>query len=180
LTGASLLACLTQGRCRYYRLAGPAVAEALEAVTVLAPKTPRAADGEQTIAALRIARTCYDHLAGRLGVLVTETLVRRRFLLPRRRDFRLTKSGEAFLKELEVDVEQARRQRRAFARQCVDWTERRPHLAGALGAAVASLCFQLEWVAQVPDHRHLLLTSKGRAAFAREFAVKPAALAAQR
>ena len=180
LTGASLLACQTQGRCRYYRLAGPAVAEALEALTVLAPKTPTAVDGEQAIAPLRIARTCYDHLAGRLGVLVTEALVRRRFLLPAQREFRLTKSGEAFLRRLEVDVEQARHQRRAFARQCVDWTERRPHLAGALGAAVASRCFQLGWVARVPDHRHLLLTPKGRAAFARVFAVRAAALAAQR
>jgi len=180
LTRASLLACQTQGRCRYYRLAGPAVAEALEALTVLAPKTPTAVDGEQTIASLRIARTCYDHLAGRLGVLVTEALVRRRFLLPQQREFRLTKSGEAFLKKLEVDVEQARRQRRAFARQCVDWTEREPHLAGALGAAVALRCFQLEWVARVPAHRHLLLTPKGRAAFARVFAVRPAVLVAQR
>ena len=74
-------------------------------------------------------------------------------------------------------MEQATRQRRTFARQCVDWTELRPHLAGALGAAVASRCFQLEWVARVPDHRHLLLTPKGRAAFARVFAVRTAALA---
>src|SRR5439155_7509641 len=86
---------------------------AFEALTVLAPKTPTAVDGEQAIAPLRIARTCYDHLAGRLGVLVTEALVRRRFLLPAQREFRLTKSGEAFLRRLEVDVEQARHQRRA-------------------------------------------------------------------
>jgi DNA-binding transcriptional ArsR family regulator len=180
LTGASLLGCQTQGRCRYYRLAGPTVAEALEALTVLAPKASATAAGEPTLESLRIARTCYDHLAGRLGVLVTGTLVKRRFLLPRQRDFCLTASGEAFLKKLGVDVEQARRQRRAFARQCVDWTERAPHLAGALGAAVAARCFQLEWVARVPDHRHLALTPKGRAALARVFAVKPAALAAPR
>ena len=175
LTAASLLACRTEGRCRYYRLAGPGVAEALEALSVLAPKTVPTGEGAQTIDSLRMARTCYDHLAGRLGVLLTGAMVRRRFLLPRRREFRLTPSGEAFLEKLQVDVAGARRQRRAFTRQCVDWTERQPHLAGALGAAVAARCFQLEWVTRVPDHRHLVLTPKGRAGLARTFAVRLAA-----
>lgn len=179
LTKASLLACETQGRCRYYRLAGAPVAEALEALAVLAPKTPLAAGEQQgVLESLRIARTCYDHLAGRLGVRITATLIRRGYLIPRPREFRLTAPGETFLNKLGVDVEQARRQRRAFARQCVDWTERLPHLAGALGAAIATRLFQLAWVVRVADHRHLDLTPKGRTALARVFSVKPTALVA--
>src|SRR3972149_6754280 len=85
--------------CRYYRLAGPGVAEALEALSVLAPKTVPTGEGAQTIDSLRMARTCYDHLAGRLGVLLTGAMVRRRFLLPRRREVRPPPSGDAVLAE---------------------------------------------------------------------------------
>ena len=177
LTSVALLECKTEGRCRYYRLAGPGVAEAFEALTVLVPRTKKT-DGEaedrEDLWPIRLARTCYDHLAGRVGVAVTNAMVRRRHLVPGRRDFRLTRPGETFLSELGVDVERARRQRRVFARQCVDWTERRPHLAGALGAALATRSFELDWLARVPDHRHLVITAKGRSGLARVFRLKPA------
>ena len=178
MTAASLLACETSGRCRYYRLAGPAVAEALEALTVLAPKAaPDLAGSPLEIEQIRFARTCYDHLAGRLGVAITEAMVRRGYLRPESRDFRVTASGASFLRELGVNVDKAKRQRRAFARKCVDWTERRPHLAGALGAAVAARWLQQDWVRRLPEGRHLLLTPKGGSALSQWFGVKPTSLA---
>ena len=177
LTDGSLLSCETVGRCRYYRLAGSAVADALEALTVLAPKgPPRAAEPQSEIEQIRFARTCYDHLAGRLGVALTAAMLRRGYLRPGSRDFRVTASGASFLSELGVDVEKAKRQRRAFARKCVDWTERRPHLAGALGAALAARWLQQEWVRRMPEGRHLLLTPKGASALYRWFGVRPTSL----
>ena len=93
---------------------------------VLAPKgPPRAAEAQSEIEQIRFARTCYDHLAGRLGVALTEAMVGRGYLRPGSGDFRVTASGASFLRELDVNAEKAKRERRAFARKCVDWTERR-------------------------------------------------------
>ncbi len=136
LVQARLLAVEAEGRFRQYRLAGSNVGHAIEGLLALA------GDGEwyrdeltKGIEPIRIARTCYDHLAGRLGVALTQMMVKKKFLKPVGRDFRLTPSGDKFLKKFGVDVEKAKRQRRAFARQCRDWIERQPHLAGALGSS---------------------------------------------
>ena len=94
--------------------------------------------------------------------MVMDALVRRRVLKPTGRDFVLTVSGERLLGRLGVDVVTARRERRAFARQCLDWSERRAHLAGALGAAIARRCVDLRWVQPVEDERTLTLTLQGR------------------
>lgn len=172
LAAAGLVSCAAEGRCRYYRLAGPDIADAFEALTALAPKPALPPVDDNILGALRLARTCYDHLAGRLGVALTETMIRRRLLVLGGRDFRLTRAGEAFLCALGVNVERARRQRRIFARQCLDWSERRPHLAGALGAALAMRCFELGWLTPVPDARHVVITPHGRVGLARWFNVK--------
>src|SRR6266566_1395342 len=121
---------------------------------------------------LRLARTCYDHLAGRLGVRVTDAMVRRQLLKPTGRDFLLTASGARFLGRLGVDVEKARKERRAFARQCLDWSERRAHLAGALGAAVARRCLDLRWAAPVAEERTLRLTPPGLRGLRTWFGIK--------
>jgi DNA-binding transcriptional ArsR family regulator len=158
LADGALVVAEPAGRNRAYRLAGPAVAEALEALSVLAPHSVRVpADG-----ALRAARTCYDHLAGELGVGVTLALVRRRILRPDGKDFVLTASGDRTLERFGVDVENARRQRRTFARACLDWTERQPHLAGALGAALLLRFLELDWVRRGNQARLVSVTLEGR------------------
>jgi DNA-binding transcriptional ArsR family regulator len=158
LAGGALVVAEPSGRHRAYRLAGPAVAEAIEALSVLAPQRSSRppADG-----ALRAARTCYDHLAGELGVGVTQAFVRRRILRPDGMDFELTRSGEQRLAGLGVDVDGAREQRRAFARACLDWTERQPHLAGALGAAVLRRFLELDWLRRSRTGRAVRLTAAG-------------------
>src|SRR6266852_6171261 len=145
LLRARLLAMERQSRHRYFRLAAPSVGHAVEALMAVSPPRPRGAASAGPLDGLRLARTCYDHLAGRLGVSVTDAMVRRQLLKPSGRDFLLTASGARFLGRLGVDVETARKERRAFARQCLDWSERRAHLAGALGAAVARRCLDLRW-----------------------------------
>jgi DNA-binding transcriptional ArsR family regulator len=164
LLDGGLLAVRAQGRHRYYRLAGPAVAEAMEALGVIAPPRPvRSLRQSQQAQALRIARTCYDHLAGGVGVAVAEALVRAGALRPvGDRDYDLTAGGEQLLGGLGVDVAALRRQRRAFARRCLDWTERSPHLSGALGAAVLVRLLDLGWLVRGRVPRGLVLTEAGR------------------
>jgi DNA-binding transcriptional ArsR family regulator len=164
LLAGGLVSCSLSGRERRYRLASPAVAEALESLARVAPpgrvRSLRAANRAE---AMREARTCYDHLAGRLGVRLTETLVRQRVLVVRGEGYALTRAGEERLERLGIDVALARRRRRAFALACLDWSERRPHLAGSLGAALSSALLDQGWLAKRENDRGLTVTGKGRA-----------------
>jgi DNA-binding transcriptional ArsR family regulator len=178
LVEGRLLAVERQGRHRYYRLAGPQVAAALEALAVLAAGgPPRHRPPGPREAALRLARTCYDHLAGRLGVALTEAMLRDRLLAADGADYAVTAAGAARLAALAIDLEPLRRQRRCLARACLDWSERRPHLAGALGAALADRLFQLGWLDRLPESRGVRITGAGRDGLAATFALPPDALA---
>ena len=170
LVEGGLLTVDSEGRHRYYRLAGPHVAQALEALILLAPRV-RALDEPRSpkARALRQARSCYDHLAGRLGVALTEALEARGFLSPSDVDpkaFVLTPEGLAALEELGVGIPRARRGVR-LARRCLDWTERRHHLAGPLGAALLARLLELGWLAHEPEGRALRITLEGRNGLAR-------------
>ena len=152
------------GRKRLYSLASSSVGELLEELARFAPPVEVVSLRSAARAdALRAARTCYDHLAGRLGVGLTEALVARRALLLRDSSYELTVVGERLLSGLGVDVAAARTRRRSFARTCLDWSERRPHLAGALGAALANALLDRGWVERRPNDRGLSITSTGRA-----------------
>ena len=111
---------------------------------------------------MRWARTCYDHLAGQAGVAITEALLGGRSLLDWGGDLVLTASGERLLTGLGVDVEAARRSRRRFAFACLDWSERRPHLGGALGAELCRRLFELGWIRRRPGGRAVAITEEGR------------------
>lgn len=173
LTQARLLAVEKQGRNRYFRLAGPAVANAFESLMVLAADAPprRRPPGPKD-AAMRAARTCYDHLAGGLGVAVTDALICRGFLTERGEDFVITAEGLKWFEKFGIDTQTLRRARRVFARRCLDWSERRPHLAGALGAAVADQLFDREWVARIRDSRGLTITDAGRRGLRRTLGIE--------
>ena len=172
LRQGGLLTVQAQGRHRYHRLAGPAVAEAIEALALIAPPLPvRSLRQSQRAEALRFARTCYDHLAGVVGVALTDSLLRSGALRPAAgRDYRVTPRGERLLGGLGVDVGELRRRRRTFARGCLDWTERTPHLSGALGAALLERLLHLGWLACGRVPRGLVLTAAGRAGLAGTFA----------
>jgi DNA-binding transcriptional ArsR family regulator len=178
LLDGGLLGVQAQGRHRYYRLAGPAVAEAMEALSVIAPARPvRSLRQSQQAQALRFARTCHDHLAGAVGVAVADALVRVGALRPvGDRDYDLTARGTELLGGLGVDVAGVRRQRRAFARRCLDWTERSPHLSGALGAALLVCLLDLDWLVGGRVPRGLVLTDAGRHGLLRAFGCDAAVL----
>ncbi len=163
LVAGGLIVARTEGRQRLFRLAGPNVARAVEALLAIAPPPKIVALSQSRVAGdLRAARSCYDHLAGQLGVAVTEALVARGALVPDVQAYRLTGRGAEFFTSLDVDLEALRGTRRHFARQCLDWSERRPHLAGALGSALRSVFLHRSWVARKPGGRVLRVTPAGR------------------
>jgi DNA-binding transcriptional ArsR family regulator len=175
LVAGGLLLSRASGRQRLFKLASANVARAVEALSVIAPPPKIVALEQSRIAGdLREARSCYDHLAGRLGVAVTDALVARGAIVPEGDDYRLTERGRAFFASLGVDLESAGQARRRFARQCVDWSERRPHLAGALGAALRSAFLRRRWVARKTASRALRVTPEGRDWMRSALAIDPA------
>jgi DNA-binding transcriptional ArsR family regulator len=171
LTQTGLLQVASQGRHRYFRLASREIGQMLEGVTLVAalhapPRhRPRSAADE----ALRYARTCYDHLAGRLGVLVADALTAAGHLELGDEGGSVTHSGEDFFQGLGLDLAAAQRQKRRFCRPCLDWSERRMHLAGALGAALTNHFFSKAWLKPQRDSRAVTLTASGRQALQQHF-----------
>jgi DNA-binding transcriptional ArsR family regulator len=163
LTQQKLIAMRAQGRHRYFSLAGASVARALEALTVIAGR----AGGEfvpKTPTHLRSARTCYDHMAGHVAVLLRQRFEHLQWVLKRKRDgsYELTLAGANALSALGIDVQGARGQRRRFAYACIDWSERSPHIAGALGRALLDAALKQKWFVQDLDSRALTPTALGR------------------
>lgn len=161
-----------QGKHRYYRLDRPDVAAALEALTVIAGDITPRHDGPRTPPALRIARSCYDHLAGALGVALYDRWTMLDWITTTGDgSCDLTPLGRTRLEAWGIDVNAASGARRRFAFACVDWSERRPHLAGALGAAVLHRLLGQKWVARDLDSRVLRVTAVGRREMASRFGV---------
>jgi DNA-binding transcriptional ArsR family regulator len=174
LVEAGLIKVLAEGKRRYYSLAGGEVAHVLESLSVLAGRrAPPPAT--RTPPRLRAARTCYDHLAGEIAVRLHERLQAMGWLVgtgqPAKPAYDLTAAGREGLEALGVDVAAASATRRRFAFGCLDWSERRPHLGGALGAAFLDLALRREWVIRDLDSRALELTGRGRRDLAAKFGV---------
>jgi DNA-binding transcriptional ArsR family regulator len=172
LLDARLLTVESEGRHRYYRLSDPEqVVGLIESLGVLVPSPEEAkSNGTLPVGPLRRARTCYDHLAGVLGVTLTEACTERGWLTLDGRHFSLSREGEASFVDLGVDVSGARASRRIFARACLDWSERRFHLAGALGAALCSRLVDASCLEHV-DSRVVRVTPSGRRLLRRHFGV---------
>jgi len=176
LTEARLLVLDKQGRHSYYRLASPLIGRMLEAImAVAADGPPRYRPRWQGDEALRTARTCYDHLAGRLGVALADALVEHRHVVLSEDGGVVTAAGEAFFVAFGIGIGGIAHARRAFCRPCLDWSERRPHLAGALGAALAARCFERGWLERVRDTRAVRIPAAGRSGFAGTFGIDPRA-----
>ncbi|MET4070541.1 DNA-binding transcriptional ArsR family regulator [Bradyrhizobium sp. S3.2.6] len=174
LSDAGLLALAKRGRRRYFRLASPHVARVLEGLMVVAQDGPARQRnlwrGGET---LRHARTCYDHMAGRIAVAIADRLVQQSFILLDEDGGQLTDAGRSFFNELGVDLCLASK-RRVFCRPCLDWSERRPHLAGAVGAAILDHALEHDWVEHVRDSRALVVTPVGVRELATTFGIEGA------
>lgn len=173
LVDAGWLGVEQAGRHRYLRLVHPGVAELLErmaAVDGAAPPSPRQVG---PTGAMRLARSCYDHLAGHAGVALASALVRDGALVEDGLAYRVTASGRERFAALGIDTDalaaDARARRRDVARLCLDWSERRHHVAGLLGSALLALVLERGWFERMPGTRALRPTNDGRRAFQREF-----------
>jgi DNA-binding transcriptional ArsR family regulator len=165
LLEAGLLKVAQQGRHRYFRLAGQDVAQMLESLMGMAIRSggarPRTGPRE---AALRRARICYDHLAGELGVLAYEGMLRQGVFVERQEGLWLTDHGRSWFRRLGIDTDALASSRRSFCRACLDWSERRHHLAGALGAALLARIQELGWARRERDSRAIVFSDRGEEA----------------
>lgn len=173
LKSQRLVKVLAQGKHRYYSLASPGVAAALEALAVVAG-TPGSEFVPHTPERLRSARTCYDHMAGAVAVALHDEMLAREWLAPGAEvdAYELTAAGEAALVKMGVDVPAIKGSRRRFAYGCLDWSERRPHVAGAMGAALLTAAIQKKWVVRDLDSRSLTITAAGRHALKAQFSIQ--------
>lgn len=164
LLDAKLLSAEAQGRHRYYRLASPEIGlaiESLAAVASLSHSHERCESKQDN--PLRFARTCYNHFAGRVAVEINEAFQQHGFLLTERnKQYRLTEEGQRWFEKFGVNLDEVKSSRSGFARQCLDWTERRHHLAGALGTALLNRLFDLKWIARLDKTRAVRITHKGQ------------------
>lgn len=174
LAGARLVTPTRQGRHRYYRLASREIAEVVHALMVAAGAGPaRHRPAGPRDAALRLARTCYDHLAGRLALALADALQDRALVVQDEDGARITPAGRVFLEGFGLDLDAGASSRRPLCRTCLDWSERRPHLAGRLGAGLLHRLRELDWVADLPDTRALRLTRSGEIGLVERFGLRP-------
>ena len=170
LVAGGFLATNKAGRHRYYRLADPAVADAVEALALVAPQPAVRSLREATRGQLiRYARTCYDHLAGQVGVALAHSLERERALIRRNGSYVLGPKAKARFATLGIDLAQLEGQRRPLVRSCLDWSERELHVAGALGAALTARLFELSWIRRRDGNRSVAFTEEGRERLKGEF-----------
>lgn len=172
MVDANIVAVEKQGRHRYYGILNPEVAQVLETLLSIAPpieiKSLKQASEDK---AMRFARTCYDHLAGNLGVQLTDSLIKADVIYEEKNAFVVTDKGEQFFKTFRIDLEIVKKKRRSFSHKCLDWSERRYHLAGALGNALLERLLELKWVQRIPDTRAIKITSKGKNGFKDIFSI---------
>jgi DNA-binding transcriptional ArsR family regulator len=175
LLDGGLLAVEKEGRHRYYRLADPHIAEVLEALAAIsANRAVRRKPLGREAQKLRFARCCYDHLAGRIGVAVTQSLMERRYLtVGPERGLQVTPAGVAWFGGLGLDVATIKPGRSGIARQCLDWTERQHHLAGPLGVRFMALLVAKGWLRRMESSRAVQVTPQGWAAFKSHLGLTP-------
>lgn len=164
LVAGNLLAVEQHGRHRYYRLASDEVGHAIESLAIIAPP-PRAVDTaseDERLKTIRYARTCYDHMAGKVAVAIARALEQRGLLMRSGRAYEVNEDGKEWFRKLGIDIDGLRTNRRAFALQCLDWSERQYHISGALGAALSDRLLKLKYVARARTPRCIRVTVEGK------------------
>ncbi|PPQ47109.1 transcriptional regulator [Paenibacillus peoriae] len=173
MTEAQVVTVEKQGRHRYYGIQDPEVARVMESFLSIAPSVPihsfkHASENE----ALRLARTCYDHVAGQLGVQLMSSFIQKGILSEDQDGLHITEQGETFFTDFQIDLKKTRQKRRSFSHKCLDWSERRHHLAGALGSALLDRLFELNWIERLPTTRAIRVTADGKRGFKEIFSIE--------
>ena len=161
LLQAGLLVAENQGRHRYYSFARREIAYAIEAMTHLVPSAKQQPATDDDVPAIKQCRTCYDHIAGKTGVAITDSLLQQKLIIANKRDFTLSVKGEKWFTTMGINTAELRQQRRSFLRPCLDWSERRYHMAGSLPAALLDTMLLQDWIRRVKNSRAVVVTAKG-------------------
>jgi DNA-binding transcriptional ArsR family regulator len=162
LLEADLLSVEKQGRHKYYRFSNKEVAYAVEAMANLVPK-PKVSLKNKTenYPPIKFCRTCYDHLAGKIGVALTDNLLEQKIITETNTSFEITSEGKKWFADFGINLEEAQKQKRMFLKPCLDWSERRNHIAGSVGALLFNKMLKEDWLRRTKDSRAISITGKG-------------------
>jgi DNA-binding transcriptional ArsR family regulator len=162
LLEGNLLSVEKQGRHKYYRFSNKEVAYAVEAMANLIQKPPITSKKEtENYSPIKYCRTCYDHLAGKIGVALTDSLLEQKIILSKNDIFEISPEGKKWFFNFGINLEEAQKQKRTFLKPCLDWSERRNHLAGSIGALLLNKMINEDWIRKTKNSRAIIITGKG-------------------
>jgi DNA-binding transcriptional ArsR family regulator len=162
LLNADLLKAENHGRHRYYSFSKTETAYAVEALAALLPPPSKKVQQADIISPVQQCRTCYDHLAGKTGVALTNALLKQKIITEIDNAFELTSKGKKWFLAMDIDTDELQQQRRSFLRPCLDWSERRYHMAGSLAAALLDKMLSHDWIRRTKNSRAVIVTAKGQ------------------
>jgi len=163
LVNAGLLKAENHGRHRYYSFSGKEIAYAVEALATIIPfASKKILQVDKIISPVQQCRTCYDHLAGKTSVTITDALLKQKLIIANDNNFSLTPKGKKWFAAMDIDTNELQQQRRSFLRPCLDWSERRYHIAGSLAAAFLDKMLLHDWIRRIKDSRVIVVTATGQ------------------
>lgn len=172
LLEADLLCVEKQGRHKYYRFLNKEVAYAVEAMANLVPKPEVSLRNEsESDPPIKFCRTCYDHLAGKIGVALTDSLLKQKIIIEKNNVYEISPEGEKWFSRFGINIEEAQKQKRIFLKPCLDWSERRNHIAGSIGALLLNKMMDEDWFRRTKDSRAMIITGKGEKELLKNFKI---------
>lgn len=172
LLEANLLCVEKQGRHKYYRFSNKEVAYVVEAMANLIPKPEIASKNKtENYPPIKYCRTCYDHLAGKIGVALTDSLLEQKIIVENRNTFEISSEGEKWFSDFGINIEDAQKQKRIFLKPCLDWSERRNHIAGSIGTLLLNKMLNEDWIRRTANSRAIVITGKGKKEFLKYFKI---------
>ena len=172
LLDADLISVEKQGRHKYYRFSNKEVAYAVEAMANLIPKPKISAKKKtENYPPIKYCRTCYDHLAGKIGVALAESLLQQKIIIEKNNTFEITSEGEKWFSDFGVNIGEAKKQKRIFLKPCLDWSERRYHIAGSVGTLLLNKMLEQDWIRRTANSRVILITGKGEKEMLKSFKI---------
>jgi DNA-binding transcriptional ArsR family regulator len=172
LLEANLLSVEKQGRHKYYRFSSTEVAYVVEAMANLIPK-PEISSKKKTenYPPVKYCRTCYDHLAGKIGVALADSLLEQKIIIEKNTTFEISPEGEKWFSDFGINLEEAQKQKRIFLKPCLDWSERRYHIAGSVGTLLLNKMLEQDWIRRTKDSRAIIITGKGEKELLKNFKI---------
>lgn len=172
LLDANLISVEKQGRHKYYRFSNKEVAYAVEAMANLIPKPEISAKkNTENYPPIKYCRKCYDHLAGKIGVALAESLLEQKIIIEKNNTFEITSEGEKWFSDFGVNIGDAKKQKRIFLKPCLDWSERRYHIAGSVGTLLLNKMLEQDWIRRTANSRVILITGKGEKEMLKSFKI---------